>query len=158
MKLQFFFILILGVFTLFTSCDTAKSSISMANLPGPVSAAFTATHPGLKTTWELESDGNYEAEFKLAGEEVSETYSATGQLLETEVEIKKSVLPAAVLAAIATNFPGHELEEAARLTYPDGRIAYEAELEGDNEVKFDAVFSATGELIGKIISPEREKD
>lgn len=138
-----FLVLIIG--GLVTSCNAQRIEV-----PAVVSAAFTANHPAIKkVAWELEDNGNYEAEFKTKKSEVSETYSAAGKLIETEREIKKKELPAAIIAAIDRDFSGHEIEEAAIITYPDGRTAYEVELEGEGDVTFDAIFNGEGKLLEK---------
>ena len=150
---------LLALTAIFFSCESAKETITPDQVPAAVQQAFAAAHPNTKVEWEAEDDGTFEAEFKMDGEEASADYSATGELMETEVEIKKKALPAAVLAAIAEQFPGHEIEEAARITYPDGRIAYEAELEGKDDKKFDAIFSADGTLLERIeFGEEDDKD
>lgn len=153
------FLFCLSLIALFTSCELNKEIVKAGMIPTEVRKAFFAAHPNVKKVeWEIEDDGTYEAEFKMDGEEVSANYSATGELLETEVEIKKKALPAAVLAAIAAQFPDHEIEEAARITYPDGRVVYEAELEGADDVKFDAIFSADGTLIERIAPSDDDND
>ena len=133
--------------------------MNLDQVPAAVQQAFSATHPNTKVEWEAEDDGTFEADFKIGGEEASANYSASGELLETEVEIKKKALPAAVLSAISAQFPDHDIEEAARITYPDGRIAYEAELEGEDNKKFDAIFSAEGTLLERIdLGEDDDKD
>jgi len=163
MKSLLFSLLALGVFF---SCDheilrskSDKETISIDQISTAVQQAFAATYPNTKVEWEAEDDGTFEAEFEMDGEEASANYSATGQLLEIEVEIKKKAVPEAMLAALAVQFPDHKIEEAARITYPDGRIAYEAELEGKNDKKFDAIFSADGTLLKRIeLGGENDKD
>lgn len=156
MKSLLFSLFTLGVFF---SCESAKETMNLDQVPAAVRQAFAAAHPNTKVEWDAEDDGTYEVEYKVDGEEVSDNYSATGELLETEMEIRKKDLPAAVLIAITEQFPDHEIEEAAHITYPDGRIAYEAELEGDDDAKFDAIFSAEGKLIERTaLSAERDDD
>lgn len=156
MKSILYSLLAIGVFFF---CESTRETLNADQVPAAVQQAFNAAHPDTKAAWEAEGDGTFEAEFKLAGEEASATYTSTGELLETEVEIKRKALPAAVIAAIAAQFTDNELEEAAKITYPDGRIAYEAELEGKDDQKFDAVFSADGKLIKQIdIAEEKDKD
>ncbi len=156
MKLIYFSPLLL-LFFLF-SCEVQKAEISAAEVPAAVREAFLAAHPGTKVEWEAEA-GAFEAEFKVDGQEITESYSATGQLLESEVEIKKSELPAAILTTISEQFPDYEIEEAARITYSDGRIAYEAEIQVDDDVSFDAIFAADGRLLErKSTEHERGED
>jgi hypothetical protein len=143
----------------FFSCESTKETMNLDQVPSAVQQAFADAHPNTKVKWEAEDNGIFEAEFKMDGEEASANYSANGELMETEVEIRKKTLPASVLAAIAAQFPDHEIEEAVRITYPDGRIAYEAELEDKDDKKFDAIFSADGTLLERIeLDEEDDKD
>lgn len=156
MKSILYSLLAIGVFF---SCESTRDTLNPDQVPAAVQQAFAAAHPNTKVEWDAEGDGTFEAEFRLAGEEASATISAAGELLETEVEIKKKAFPAAVMAAIAAQFPDYELEEAAKITYPDGRIAYEAELEGKDDQKFDAIFSADGKLIKRVdVTEKQDKD
>ncbi|WP_020567374.1 PepSY-like domain-containing protein [Neolewinella persica] len=154
MKPLLFSLLALSVFL---SCDGAKETLNPDQVPTAAQQAFAAAHPNTKVAWEAEGDGTFEAEFKMDGEEASANYSATGELLKTELEIKKNALPSAILTTIATQFSGHEIEEAARITYPDGRIAYETELANKNDKKFNVIFSAEGKLL-KRVEPDGEDD
>lgn len=106
-------------------------------VPAQVKAAFTKLHAGTKVSWEMEKQ-DYEAGFTLNGKETSEVYSAKGVLLETEVEIKSTELPAAVL----TKLKGMKIAEAAKITKADGTIHYEAEVKGK-----DLLFDSNGNQI-----------
>jgi hypothetical protein len=106
--------------------------LNPAKVPAEVKAAFTKLHAGTKVSWEMEKQ-HYEAGFTLNGKETSEVYSAKGLLLETEVEIKSTELPAPVLAKLK----GAKIAEAAKITKADGTIYYEAEVKG-KDLLFDA--------------------
>ncbi|MNI69915.1 hypothetical protein D3C87_720770 [compost metagenome] len=106
--------------------------LNAAKVPAEVKAAFTKLHAGTKVSWEMEKQ-NYEAGFTWNGKETSEVYSAKGLLLETEVEIKSTELPAAVLAKLK----GVKIAEAAKITKADGSIYYEAEVKG-KDLLFDS--------------------
>ena len=127
MKRIFGILLLAG--TTITAAHAQK--ISAAKVPAQVIAAFTKLHPGVKVSWEMEKQ-DYEAGFTLNGKEVSEVYAAKGSLLETEVEIKPTELPAGVLAKLK----GMKIAEAAKITKADGSIRYEAEVKG-KDLLFD---------------------
>ncbi len=153
-----FFVTALCSFLL-ASCSLERDMVKATEIPAAVTDRFTSLHPTTgKAEWETEEDGSYEAEYKVEGREYSDTYSAAGDLLETEQELKKNDLPAAVLATLARDFAGHEIEEAARITYPDGRIVYEAELEGKDDAKFDALFTEDGTLVERVPLTEADRD
>ncbi len=106
--------------------------IADAKVPAAVKTAFTKNHPGVKAKWEMEKQ-NYEAEFILKGIETSEVYVASGSLVETEVSIKPSEFPAAVMAKLK----GVKISEGAKITKADGTVQYEAEVKG-KDLLFDA--------------------
>ena len=106
-------------------------------VPAAVKAAFAKLHPSTKVSWEMEKS-DYEAGFSAAGKETSEVYTAAGVLLETEVAIKGSELPAAVLAKLK----GMKIAEAAKITKANGTVSYEAEVKGK-----DMLFDAKGDVI-----------
>lgn len=108
--------------------------VSVQKMPAPVKATFAKLHPNTKVTWEMEGK-NFEAGFTANGKETSEVYTAAGVLMETEVEIKVSELPAAVMAKLK----GMKITEAAKITKANGAVTYEAEVKGK-----DLVFDANG--------------
>lgn len=124
---------IFGILLLASATITAAQAqkLSAAKVPAQVITAFTKLHPGVKASWEMEKQ-DYEAGFNLNGKEVSEVYAAKGTLLETEIEIKPTELPAAVLAKLK----GTKIAEAAKITKADGAIRYEAEVKG-KDLLFD---------------------
>ena len=147
---------VLSLFALsLAACSLEKTMTSTPDVPAAVTEQFAGLHPNAdKVKWDTEEDGSYEAEYQLNGKEFSNTYSAGGDLLETEEELKKDMLPAPVLATIKRDFAHYKIEEAARITYPDGRIVYEAELEGKDDAKFDALFAEDGTLIERVPSSD----
>ena len=88
--------------------------------------------------WELE-DGNYEAEFDNPDDvEMSAVFSADGKWLETKQVIKKSELPAPVLAKLQ----GKKVKEASKIMRADGSTIYEAEVK-----RKDLLFDASGNAV-----------
>lgn len=93
-----------------------------------------------KVDWDKEKDGNFEAEFTLNGIEMSVTYSAKGEWLETETGILVSDLPAPVVAAFKKEHGSAKITEVAKIesTKP---IVYEIEYKSGlktKEVMYDA--------------------
>src|SRR6185436_9933151 len=87
--------------------------IKADKIPSAVSSAFKSKFPAAtKTDWEME-DGNYEAEFKMNGEEMSANFDKEGKWIETETEIKVSALPGLVSAALKKEFPDWKIEKAS---------------------------------------------
>lgn len=128
------------------SCETADESTNLDQVPAAVKKAFDRDFTSTTVEWEAGIDGTYEAAFMMGWQRVVSNYSATGELLETEVEIKKTDLPNAVRTSVAEQYPDHSIEEAARIIYHDQRVIYEAELKGKDDKRFDALFSSDGTL------------
>lgn len=130
-----FFGILLTTVSLATVANAQK--LSADKVPATVKAAFTKLHPGTKVAWEMEKK-NFEAGFTAGGKKTSEVYMANGMLVETEVEIKSTELPIAVLAKLK----GLKIAEAAKITKADGTVNYEAEVKGK-----DLLFDAKGNSI-----------
>ena len=111
---------------------------------------------GVKTAkWDKE-DEHYEANFKDKGKETSVVFDASGGILETEVEIKKSELPAAVMATIKNDFADYKIEEVAKIDVK-GITSYEVEVEKGEEA-YDLIFDVDGTLIKKVKKGEDDED
>ncbi len=119
-------------------CQTKTKEKEKAAVPAAVKSAFTKSYPGVKAKWEKEKGKEaFEAEFEKDDKDMSVVYSAKGELLETEVEIAVSELPAAVSTYVATHHKGAKIKEAAKITDAKGTITYEAEVKG-HDLFFDA--------------------
>src|SRR5688572_17639702 len=127
-----------------------------SQVPAAVKEAFKKQFPDLASPeWEKEG-AYYEAEFQVrrvnmengkavkGSIEKSVLFNEAGTLLQTEVEIKVSELPAAVSDYVAKNLGGIKIKEAARITEANGTISYEAEVGKD-----DYIFDANGNFLKK---------
>lgn len=135
-------------------------SVAMAktDVPQAVKDAFALKFPKAKAVkWEMEDEGEYEAEFKLDGKKMSANFATDGSWLETEMEIKEADLPQAVSVAIAAQFPGYELEEIEQVEKPGMAMVYEVELEGEGQ-EIEAVFDAAGTLLHQSAEEGEEDD
>ncbi len=133
-------IFIAGLAGVITTAQAQK--LSPSKVPSSVKHAFTKMHPGVKrVNWEKERS-DYEAVFKLNGNEVSENYSPSGKLMESEVAIKVADLPKPVLDYIALHHKGAKITEAAKISKTNGQVQYEAEIAGK-----DLIFDEKGNPI-----------
>ncbi|HEY9006949.1 MAG TPA: hypothetical protein VIM75_12495 [Ohtaekwangia sp.] len=124
-----------------------------AKIPAGARQTLHTLYPKVsRASWKIE-DGNYEASFHYEGKEASLVLTADGVLLEKEIEIPRSALPAAVLTILRQDYADYTLEEAAILE-SDGVVRYEAEVEGEDH-KIDLIFDADGHLYKK---EEKERD
>lgn len=114
--------------------------------PAAVAEAFQSGHASATDlSWSQESDGRYEASFTEGGEQMSVIYAADGTPGEVETEIALADLPPAVTAALARDYAGQTVSEAARIV-KDGKTTYEAEI-SENGAARDLVFQEDGTLV-----------
>lgn len=160
---------IAGIALVFVANMGSAQKIKEAEVPKAVLESFQKHFNGAKAEkWEKE-DGNYEAEFdvsrvsmdnlKAKKEEIemSALFSTSGELLESEEEIKVSALPAAVNDYISKNYAGYKIEEAAKITDSKGTVTYEAEVEKGKD-EMDLIFDANGTFLKKVVEKSDEKD
>jgi len=120
-----------------TGCDAQKMKES--EVPATVVSAFHKAYPEVKEyTW-YNKDGNYESEYEVGEMEAAVVFNATGDVVETEIEIPVANLPAAVSTYVSKNYSGAKIKEASEITDAKGVKTYEAEIKGK-----DLVFDANG--------------
>ena len=121
---------------------TYAQKIQDKNVPAVVKAAFQKQYPTAKEVkWEKEN-GNYEVSFDLNEADNSVLIDANGNILETEIEIETSQLPAGVLDYVKTNYGGEKVTEIAKITDAKGTVTYEVEIKGK-----DLIFDNNGKFI-----------
>jgi len=113
--------------------------------------AFSRKFPSAtEISWDRESDGGWEAEFKMDGVPYSAEFLEDGTWQATEHEIREKDLPKEVILTLKNEFREYTIEESEISETMDG-IFYEIELDGkhsDLEVLIDGS--------GKIIKRDRE--
>ena len=127
-----------------SGCLAQKEEKEGKKIPPPpaAKAAFLKAFPGSSNIkWEKEN-GKYEAEFSQNGKDMSAEFDETGTLLESELTIKASELPAPVLQYVKEHYKGASIKEAAKITKSNGEVNYEAEVN-----KVDVIFDAKGKFI-----------
>jgi uncharacterized membrane protein YkoI len=124
--------------------------------PEKVQTAFKAKFPmAEKVKWDKENEAEWEAEFELDEKEYSANFKTDGTWLETEHEISKAEVPAAVSAALKKDFAAYEIEEMEVSETTKGSF-YEFELEKGKE-KMEVAFDKTGKLVKKEVKKSEEK-
>lgn len=130
---------------------------NMQNVPDKVSKAFSQKFPNAqKVKWDKENNTEWEAEFKLNGEEYSANFSTDGVWKETEHEIEQSAIPVNVKQTLDTEFAGYDIEEAEISETAEGTL-YEFELEKDKS-EMEVAISPEGKVVKKEVKEEDEKD
>lgn len=115
------------------------------NVPAAVKSSFQKQYPDAKEVkWEKEN-GNYEAEFEQTETDYSVLLDASGNILETEIEISSDALPAKAKEYISKNYAGQKIKEAAKIIDAKGTVTYEAEIKGT-----DLLFDSNGVFIKEV--------
>ena len=124
-----------------------------AEVPAAVKESFRKAHPVVKDLrWEKEG-ANFEAEFKAGKMEQSIVYDPSGQLIETEIEIKAEELPAAAKDYLSKNHNHEKVREASKITDAKGVVSYEAEVKDK-----DLIFDSNGKFNREQADEAGEKD
>jgi hypothetical protein len=135
----------------FTACAQKQ------NVPEKVSKAFEQKFPtAQKVKWDKENEMEWEAEFKLKGEEYSANFSVDGVWKETEHEIEESAIPAIVKQTLESEFAGYEIEEAEISETAEG-IVYEFALENDDQ-EMEVAIAPNGIVKKKEVKTEENED
>jgi hypothetical protein len=145
--------------------NAKAQQIKESNVPSVVREAFKSLHPHVKNT-EWSKEGKfYEVEFETkqinqengksrkGDVETTLVYDSNGKLIQTEIEIPVSELPAAAKEYVNSNYPGKKISEAAKITDANAVITYEAEVG-----KVDLIFDANGKFIKKEVDDDTEKE
>ena len=125
----------------FAAC---AQKLDASKIPAAAKASFAKQYPGVTPKWEKEN-GNYEVNFKQDGKTMSVLMDEKGAIAETEVDIKVSELPATVLAYVKEHYKGKTIKEGAKITKADGKVNYEAEVDGK-----DVIFDANGKFLKEV--------
>jgi hypothetical protein len=125
-----------------TASTTQAQKLDASKVPATVKTAFTKKYPHVDNVkWEKE-DGNFEAGFKENNQSMSTIFTPDGTLVESEVSIPVTSLPAAVTSYMKDHYKNVTVKEAAKITKASGEINYEAEIKGK-----DVIFDANGKFL-----------
>ncbi|GAB2873806.1 PepSY-like domain-containing protein [Hymenobacter ruber] len=141
--------LLLAAAAMLTAGAAQAQKVAAAQVPAAATATFKKTFPTVKTVkWEKEG-ADYEAGFDMGKAEMSAVITAAGVLKETETEMAVAQLPAPVQKALAANYKGHKITEAAKIvTAATGATTYEAEISQAGQHR-DVLFNADGTEVKK---------
>ena len=142
------FIIVALAFGLFACAQTPPKSVTVN-----FAKKFTGT---TKVKWDQEEENEWEAEFKMNGNQMSASFDNAGKWLETEKELKKSDLPEAVQNAFNTNYSGYKIDEVAEIEKPDFK-GYELGIKKGDE-KLEILVSPEGKIVSKKELNEEDED
>lgn len=134
-------LLVLSTLATVIVLSACGQKLDASKVPAAVKTNFEKQFPGAAAKWEKE-DGKYEVNFKHDGHERSALFEENGAMVESEMEIKETELPAAVLAYVKEHYSGKKIKSAAKITKADGSVNWEANVRGK-----DAIFDANGNYI-----------
>jgi uncharacterized membrane protein YkoI len=147
----------LKLFVIVFAAISINACAQKPNVPENVKNAFTQKFPDAKSVkWDKENETEWEAEFKLNGEEYSANFTTDGVWKETEHEIEKSAIPANVKQTLDNEFRGYKIEEAEISETAEGQV-YEFELKKD-KVVMEVAISPDGKLVKKEVKTEKDED
>lgn len=112
-------------------------------VPAVVKSSFEKKYPNAaKVLWEKE-DGNYEANWGgKSGEDNSGIFTPSGDFVEAGTAMPVSGLPKAIAAYVQQHYKGAKITEAVKVTDAQGKLLYEAEVNGK-----DIVFDENGKFV-----------
>ena len=138
----FAFILLSCVSSVFSQGNEIGST---PGTPDAVLKGFIKNYGDAKATWR-ETDGNYEASFKLIGMPSTVWYDSTGLRLKYVVDIKEDQLPAIARSYIDRNYPKAKIVRAQKWTDDKKVNTFQADLKLTAETK-SLMFTSRGDLI-----------
>lgn len=113
--------------------------------PDAVLKSFIKMYGDEKVTW-TETDGNYEANFKLIGMPATAWFDSTGHRKKVVVEIKEEQLPSIARSYIDRNYAKAKVVKARKWTDDNKVNTFEADIKVGTETK-KLMFTSKGELI-----------
>lgn len=150
MKTKHIFPFALAIAAIGTATNAGAQKLQADQVPGPVRTTFSTAFPDAMDVEWKRSDLHYHAEFEkgIIATEHEVWYDASGKSIRHEEEINATDLPAAVTAAIHSEFPGYRTDEAERIT-TDGATSYVAELKMKGHPEWKVAFDAAGKQLEK---------
>ena len=116
--------------------------------PDAVLKSFIKNYGDEKATWK-ESDGKYEATFKLIGMPATAWFDSTGHKLNVVVEINNDQLPSIARSYIERNYPKAKITKARKWTDDKKVNTFQAEIKLGAETK-SFLFTSKGDLIKEL--------
>ena len=136
-------ILLLAIVGFFAQAHAQK--LLVTEVPAAVVTAFYKAYPTIQdVNWN--QDGlNYEAGYQADQVANSATYDVSGILVQTQVEIVNSALPAPAMDYVKINYKENDIKKAFKITDASNIVTYEAEVQG-----MDLTFTSEGTFINSI--------
>jgi len=137
-------ILIMSALLAVVGFSAFAQKLDASKVPDAVKKSFAKKYPLVTANWEKEGV-KFEANFKQNGNTMSALIQPNGIITETEITIKVSELPTAVLTYVKQHFRDKTIKEGAKITKLDGTVNYEAEVAGK-----DVLFNEKGIFLKEV--------
>jgi len=117
--------------------------------PDPVLKGFIKNYGDEKATWK-ETEGTYEATFKLIGMPATAWFDSTGHRMKVVVEIIQDQLPSNARSYNERNYPKGKITKALKWTDDDKKVnTFQAEIKLAAESK-NLMFTSRGDFIKEL--------
>jgi hypothetical protein len=123
-----------------------------ADVPQAIKESLNKLYPVVEELEWQKEEANIEAEFEVDETITSLLFDASGNVLETEVEILPANLPVLAKEYLTKNFPGKKTKETSKMIDAEGVTYFEAEID-----KIDYIFDENGNFF-KTIDESGKKD
>ncbi len=136
---------LLFIFGTVVFAQEEKEGKDKISVPAVVKAALHNKYADAKNvTWEKEK-GNYEANWGgKSGEDNSVQFTPSGSFIEMVKAIPVTQLQDNIVAYVKQHYKGAKITEAGKVTDAQGKLSYEAEVNGK-----DIIFDEKGNFVKK---------
>lgn len=120
--------LILLLLFVFGATQIQAQEMMKKDIPVAVMTTFGKTHPLARSVGWSKDGKNFEAKYYSGKRHKYVTYDSAGILVETEIKIAPSNLPAPAVEYVKTYHKDHKIKEASKMIDAMGVVTYEAEV------------------------------
>jgi len=133
------------------------SACSQKNPPENVKKEFSQKFADARSVkWGSEEANEWEAEFRINGNEMSSCFDNTGKWLETEAEVSAKDLPSAVTNTLKNEFSGFKTGESSTIENPEMK-GFEIALKNE-ETEITVIIGTDGTVLKKESSDENKEE
>jgi len=121
--------------------------VAKDKVPDEVKTAFQQKYPGEDDpNWQIDKNGNFEAQFKKDGKRYRADFSPQGPWIETELTLKKKDLPKAVQVKIKSEYDTFKIVEIEEVDHSSKGRFYDVEFSLLGKKK-DVEFNESGQVL-----------
>ncbi len=137
------FFLVLAITVFFN--NVFSKTLNEKNVPVAVKAAFHRAHPNnFDISW-TQQGSDYKVEYDINKVDMSNTYEASGKLVNSESDIEIWTLPAVILKYVKINYNQTSVNQAFKIRDSSGVITYKADINGKS-----LFFDLAGDFIKEV--------